>query len=382
MRVAVVHEWFTAIAGSEKVVEQILQIFPQADVFAVYADPRVVEATPFLKGRRLQTTFVQNLPGARKHYRSYMPLMPLAIEQLDLSAYDLIISSAHAVSKGVLTGPDQLHISYIHSPIRYAWDLQAQYLRESGLDRGLKGWLAKWMLHKIRLWDYRTAAGVDHFIANSRFIGRRINKVYGRRADVIYPPVDVEAFDYCEEKEDYYLTASRLVPYKRIDLIVRAFAAMPDKKLVVIGDGPDMAKLKAIHAPNVTLLGYQPFSELKRHMQRSKAFVFAAEEDFGITPVEAQACGTPVIAYGKGGSLETVVDSPDQNSATGLWFSEQTVESIVDAVRRFDTRATPILSSVCREHAERFSIERFRYEFEVYVNTRWAQFQASMVQSA
>jgi glycosyltransferase involved in cell wall biosynthesis len=382
MRVAVVHEWFTAIAGSEKVVEQILQVFPQADVFAVYADPQVVEMTPFLKGRRLQTTFVQNLPGARKHYRSYMPLMPLAIEQLDLSAYDLIISSAHAVSKGVLTGPDQLHISYIHSPIRYAWDLQSQYLRESGLDHGLKGWLAKWMLHKIRLWDYRTAAGVDHFIANSRFIGRRINKVYGRQADVIYPPVDVEAFDYCAEKEDYYLTASRLVPYKRIDLIVRAFASMPDKKLVVIGDGPDMAKIKAIHAPNVTLLGYQPFSELKRHMQRSKAFVFAAEEDFGITPVEAQACGTPVIAYGKGGSLETVVDSPDPARATGLWFSEQSVDSIVDAVRRFEARTAPVSSRVCREHAERFSIERFRHEFGDYVNTRWAQFKASLVQSA
>jgi glycosyltransferase involved in cell wall biosynthesis len=311
-----------------------------------------------------------------------MPLMPLAIEQLDLSAYDLIISSAHAVSKGVLTGPDQLHISYIHSPIRYAWDLQSQYLRESGLDHGLKGWLAKWMLHKIRLWDYRTAAGVDHFIANSRFIGRRINKVYGRQADVIYPPVDVEAFDYCAEKEDYYLTASRLVPYKRIDLIVRAFASMPDKKLVVIGDGPDMAKIKAVHAPNVTLLGYQPFSELKRHMQRSKAFVFAAEEDFGITPVEAQACGTPVIAYGKGGSLETVVDSPDPARATGQWFSEQSVDSIVDAVRRFEARTVPVSSRVCREHAERFSIERFRREFGDYVNTRWAQFKASLVQSA
>jgi len=382
MRVAVVHEWFTAIAGSEKVVEQILNVFPQADVFAVYADPEVVKVTPFLIGRRLQTTFLQNLPGVRKHYRSYMPLMPLAIEQLDLSSYDLILSSAHAVSKGVLTGPDQLHISYIHSPIRYAWDLQSQYLRESGLDRGLKGWLAKWLLHKIRLWDYRTAAGVDHFIANSRFIGRRINKVYGRQSDVIYPPVDVEAFDYCVEKDDYYLTASRLVPYKRIDLIVQAFARMPDKKLVVIGDGPDMEKIKAIQTPNVTLLGYQPFSELKRHMQRSKAFVFAAEEDFGITPVEAQACGTPVIAYGKGGSLETVVDSADPEAATGLWFAEQTVESIVDAVHRFEARATPISSAVCRKHAERFSIERFQKEFGEYVNTRWAQFEASLTHSA
>lgn len=373
-RIAIVHEWFTAIAGSEKVVEQILYLFPQADVFAVYADPETVKATKFLQGRRVESSFIGRLPRVSKSYRSYLPLMPLAVEQFDLSAYDIVISSAHAVSKGVLTGPDQLHISYVHSPIRYAWDLQHQYLRESGLDRGLKGWVAKWLLHKIRVWDYRTAAGVDHFVANSRFIGRRIHKVYGRDSDVIYPPVDVAAFEFCAQKQDYYLTASRLVPYKRMDLIVQAFSRMPDRKLVVIGDGPDMPKLRALATPNVTLLGYQPFSELKRQMQQAKAFVFAAEEDFGITPVEAQACGTPVIAYGKGGSIETVVDSIDPNRATGIWFAEQSADSIIDAVERFEARTTPISAQVCRLHAERFSIERFRDEFACYVSERWDQF--------
>jgi glycosyltransferase involved in cell wall biosynthesis len=304
--------------------------------------------------------------------------MPLAVELFDLSAYDIVISSAHAVCKGVLTGPDQLHISYVHSPIRYAWDLQHQYLRESGLVNGLKAWLAKWLLHKIRIWDYRTAAGVDHFVANSRFIGRRIHKVYGRKSDVIYPPVDVNAFDFCEHKQDYYMTASRLVPYKRMDLIVQAFAQMPDKKLVVIGDGPEMPKLRALVAPNVTLLGYQSFEALKRYMQQARAFVFAAEEDFGITPVEAQACGTPVIAYGKGGSRETVVDSPDPTKATGIWFAEQSVDSLVSAIERFESLPSPISPQVCRQHAERFSIERFRGEFSQYVNQRWVEFRESI----
>ena len=378
IKVAVVHEWFTSIAGSEKVVEQILDLFPHADVFAVYANPETVKTTPFLQGRKVFSSFIGKLPRASKSYRSYLPLMPLAVEQFDLSAYDLVISSAHAVSKGVLTGPDQLHISYVHSPIRYAWDLQHQYLRESGLGSGFKSWLAKWLLHKIRIWDYRTAAGVDHFVANSRFIGRRIKKVYGRSSDVIYPPVDVAAFGFCPEKQDFYLTASRLVPYKRMDLIVEAFAQMPDKKLVVIGDGPDMPKLRALATPNVTLLGYQSFAELKRHMQQAKAFVFAAEEDFGITPVEAQACGTPVIAYGKGGSLETVVDSLDVNKATGIWFDEQSTSSLINAVQRFEALVVPINPHVCRAHAERFSIERFRTEFGLYVEQRWAEFQSSL----
>jgi glycosyltransferase involved in cell wall biosynthesis len=378
LKIALVHEWFTTIAGAEKVVEQILQLYPQADIFAVYADPDTVKKTAFLQRRNIKSSFISRLPLVNKFYRSYLPLMPLAIEQFDLSAYDIVISSAHAVSKGVLTGPDQLHISYVHSPIRYAWDLQHQYLRESGLDNGIKALLAKWVLHKIRIWDYRTAAGVDHFVANSRFIGRRIHKVYGRMSEVIYPPVDVTAFDFCEQKHDYYLTASRLVPYKRMDLIVQAFAQMPDKKLVVIGDGPDMSKLRALATPNVTLLGYLSFDELKSYMQHARAFVFAAEEDFGITPVEAQACGTPVIAYGKGGSLETVVESSDPTKATGIWFAEQSVDSLLSAIERFESLSIPISPQVCRKHAEFFSIERFRENFIAFVDSKWCEFQKSI----
>lgn len=288
--------------------------------------------------------------------------MPLAIEQLDLSAYDLVISSSHCVAKGVMTGPNQIHISYVHSPIRYAWDLQHQYLRESGLNKGLKGWLAKAILHYMRLWDYRTSNGVDYFIANSKFIAKRIWKCYRREADVIYPPVDVDAFELCEQKEDYYMTASRMVPYKKMDLIVEAFSKMLDKKLIVIGDGPDFAKIKAKAGKNVELMGYQPFAVLKEKMQHAKAFVFAAEEDFGITPVEAQACGTPVIAFGKGGALETVVDD-----VTGTFFAEQTVESIVEAVNHFEAKNGGYEPKACRENAEKFSNERFIHEIISYV---------------
>lgn len=199
MKVAIVHEWFSSYAGSEKVVEQILRCYPDADVFAV-CDFLKPKDKHFLNNKKVTTTFIQRLPFAAKKFQSYLPLMPLAIEQLDMSAYDVVISSSHAVSKGVITGPDQIHVSYVHSPIRYAWDFQHQYLRESGLNKGLKGWLAKYLVHKIRIWDYRTAAGVNHFIGNSRFIARRINKVYGRQADVIYPPVNTDKFEFSEKK--------------------------------------------------------------------------------------------------------------------------------------------------------------------------------------
>jgi glycosyltransferase involved in cell wall biosynthesis len=290
--------------------------------------------------------------------------MPLAIEQLDLSGYDVIISSNHAVSKGVITGPDQLHICMCYSPMRYAWDLQHQYLSESGLDHGLKGWIAKWMLHKLRLWDVRAEKGVDHFVGISEFIARRIWKVYRRESTVIYPPVDVESFAFREQKEDFYLAASRMVPYKKMDLIVEAFLSMPDKKLVVIGDGPDFQKARAKAGPNVTLLGYQEFEVLRDYMQRAKAFIFAAEEDFGIAPVEAQACGTPVIAYAKGGATETI-RGLDCERPTGVFFAMQSVDAIVDAVERFEK--VELSSLDCRENALRFSVERFRSEFNDYV---------------
>lgn len=376
MKVAIVHDWLTTYAGAERVLEQLLRLYPQADLFAV-CDFVPESGRHFLQGRKPTTTFIQKLPGACKRYRNYLPLMPLAIEQLDVSGYDIVISSSHAVAKGVLTGPDQLHVSYVHTPIRYAWDLQHQYLRESGLDHGLKGWLARLLLHRIRLWDSRTANGVDAFVANSRFIGRRIWKVYRRESDVVYPPVDVEAFTVGEHKADFYLTASRLVPYKRVDLIVEAFAKMPERRLVVIGDGPERAKIERAAAgyPNIELLGYQASTVLIDHMRRAKAFVFAAEEDFGITPVEAQACGTPVIAYGRGGVLETV-RGPDQERPTGAFFTAQTADSIVEAVSRFAEALESIRPSDCRANAERFSIAQFRQAFGDLVEREWQKFSA------
>ncbi len=357
-RVAVVHDWLTTYAGAEKVLAEILKIWPAADLFTVVDFLPDGEREKLL-GKVATTSFIQRLPRARSAYRAYLPLMPFAIEQLDLSGYDLVISSSHAVAKGVITGPDQLHMSYVHSPIRYAWDLQHRYLNESGLSTGLKGWIARAMLHYIRIWDQRTAHGVDAFVANSGFIARRIRKVYGYDAAVVYPPVDIARFSLGTQKEDFYLTASRMVPYKCVPLIVDAFACMPERHLVVIGDGPEFERVKAVAAPNVTLLGYQPDAVLVDYMQRAKAFVFAAEEDFGIAPVEAQACGTPVIAYGRGGALETVIASGDASTRTGLFFERQEKADIVDAVMRFEA-ADGFDPHVCRANAQRFTAERFR----------------------
>ncbi|MGC4089028.1 MAG: glycosyltransferase family 4 protein [Polyangiaceae bacterium] len=375
MQLALIHEWFSTLAGSEKVIEQVCALYPQADLFAVYADPALVSRTEFLKQRRLRTSFIQELPRAERSFRSYLLLMPLAVEQFDLSSYDVVLSSSHAVAKGVLTGPDQLHISYVHSPIRYAWDLQHQYLRETGLDRGVKSWLARSMLHAMRIWDYRTAAGVDHFLANSQFIARRIRKVYGRHADVIYPPVDVAAFPLGEQREDFYLAASRFVPYKKMDLIVEAFSATPERRLVVVGDGTEFARVKAKAGPNVELLGYQPHAVLADLMRRARAFVFAAEEDFGITPIEAQAAGAPVIAFGKGGALETI-RGHDSDAPTGVFFPRQDVVSLLEALATFEARRDDFEPQRCHENALRFSNQRFRDQFSSYVTARLEEFRA------
>jgi glycosyltransferase involved in cell wall biosynthesis len=374
VKIAIVHDWLVTYAGAEKVLEKLLDLYPDADLFST-VDFLPEGKREFIKNKPVQTTFIQRLPLASKKYRTYLPFMPLAIEQLDLSKYDVVISSSHAVAKGVITGPNQLHISYVHSPIRYAWDMQHQYLKESGLDRGLKSIAAKWILHNIRLWDYRTANGVDYFLANSNFIAKRIWKTYRRESEVVYPPVDIEAFEFCGEKEDYYLTASRMVPYKKMDLIVEAFSKMPDKKLIVIGDGPDYKKIQSKAGGNVTLLGYQPFSVLKEHMQKAKAFVFAAEEDFGIIPVEAQACGTPVIAYGKGGAKETVRGLGKQEGPTGIFFEEQTVASLMEAVRAFESEGHRIDYKRCRENAERFSPEIFASQVKSFVDSKIEVFQ-------
>jgi len=380
LRVAIVHDWLVTYAGAERVLREMLTLYPQADLFAVVDFLSDADRERLL-GRQARTTFIQRLPWARKKYRAYLPLMPLAIEQLDLSVYDLVLSSSHAVAKGVLTGPDQCHLCMCYSPIRYAWDLQHQYLREAGLERGIKGWMAKLILHYVRLWDVRTANGVDGFIAISHYIARRIRKVYRRESSVIYPPVDVADFPLRADKEDFYVTASRMVPYKKVDLIVEAFSAMPDRRLVVIGDGPDFAKVRAKAGSNVQLLGFAGAEVLRDHLQRARAFVFAAEEDFGIAPLEAQACGTPVIAFGKGGALETIVPLPNTGCAgsspapTGVFFYEQSVAAIVAAVERFEGAGAAITPEACRENALRFAPERFRAEFTAFVEREWAAFE-------
>ena len=365
MKVAIVHDWLVTYAGAERVLEQLLILYPDADLFSLidFVPP---QERHFLRGRPVRTSFIQRLPGARNRYRHYLPLMPLAIEQFDVSGYELVVSSSYAVAKGVLTGPDQLHVCMCYSPIRYAWDLQHQYLEASGLTTGLRSLLARYLLHRIRAWDVRTANGVDCFIAISQFIARRIWKTYRRDSVVIYPPVDVEAFFPAGDKEEFYVTASRMVPYKRVDLIVDAFAAMPDRTLVVIGDGPDAAKISKRIPSNVRWLGHQPLPILRDHLQRARAFVFAAEEDFGIAPLEAQACGTPVIAFGKGGVLETLrgEGSPEP---TAMLFPEQTVSALVAAVERFEADEHSITPAACRANALRFSPERFQSQLSEFV---------------
>lgn len=373
-RVAIVHDWLVVYAGAERVLEQMISCLPDADLFALVDFLPSIDRS-FIKNKAVTTSFIQKLPFAKTKYRSYLPLMPLAIEQFDLSEYEVIISSSHAVAKGVLVGPDQLHLCMCYSPIRYAWDLQFQYLQESRLEKGMRSWMARWLLHKIRLWDTRTANSVDHFIAISRFVARRIEKVYRRPSEVIYPPVDVSSFVFRPDKEDFYLAASRLVPYKKLPLIVEAFASMPDKRLVVIGDGPDLEKCKAMSSPNITIMGWQPFPVLRDHMQRAKAFVFAAEEDFGITPLEAQACGTPVIAFGKGGLAETIRGG-GQERATGVFFAEQSLAAIQAAVHEFERESSKILAEDCRDNVMRFSIEGFKEAFTKFVDAKYAAFNS------
>jgi glycosyltransferase involved in cell wall biosynthesis len=365
MRIAVVHDWLVVYAGAERVLEQMLSVYPDADIFSL------IDFLPdserfFIRGRRARTSWLQRIPGVRRRYRQYLPVMPLAVASLDVSGYDVVISSSHAVAKAVRTRPEQLHICMCYSPMRYAWDLREQYLREAGLDRGIRALLAHSILDLLRDWDRRTSARVDAFIAISQHIARRIRAAYNRESTVIYPPVDVAYFTPGTQREHYYVTAARLVPYKRIDLIAEAFRQLPDRRLVIIGDGPELAKVRARAGDNVLTVGRQPGSEVRRYLQRARAFIHAAVEDFGIAPLEAQACGTPVVAYGAGALAETVWDleTPDP---TGILFHEQSAPALVEAIRRLESCAERITPQACRRNAMRFAPERFRAEFATFV---------------
>lgn len=365
MKTAVVHEWLVTYAGSEQVCEQMLRLYPESALYSL-VDFLPEDVRFFIQHRPVQTSFLQRLPFARQHFRSYLPLMPLAIEQFDLSGYDVVLSSHHAVAKGVITRADQLHISYVHTPIRYGWDLRQDYLAGAG---GVKAIAIQTILHYLRLWDVTTAHRVDQFVANSQFVARRIQKTYRRDATVIYPPVAVDRFEPKAQRDEFFLTVSRFVPYKRVDLTVQAFNQL-GLPLVVIGEGPEWERVRAIAQPNIQFLGRQPDTVVEDHLQRCKAFVFPAEEDFGITVVEAQAAGAPIIGYGRGGTLETVLPNK-----TGILFSEQTVEGIVEAVRAFQSQAGSFDPDVSRQQAERFSVERFRHEFSRFVDQTWEKFR-------
>lgn len=366
-KIAVVHDFLYCYAGAERVLEHILQLYPEADLFSLF-DFLPDDQRGFLNGRPVHCSFLQNMPFMQHHHRAYLPLMPLAIEQLDVSAYDLVISSSYVAAKGVLTRTDQLHICYCHTPARFAWDLQHQYLNESGLNRGLKSAIARLILHYIRGWDLRSANNVDVFLTNSQTVSERVRKLYRRDSIRVFPPVDLDHFTPVAEKEEFYLTASRLVPYKRVNLIVEAFSRTPRRKLVVIGSGPDYSRLASMIGSNVRLLGYQPPSVLRDYLQRARAFVFAAEEDFGIVAVEAQACGTPVIALARGGLLETMIPGE-----TGLLFHEQTPRSLLAALEEFERRPYWDARAI-RRSAERFSIPRFHREFSAAVESEWRKF--------
>jgi glycosyltransferase involved in cell wall biosynthesis len=368
MKTAIVHEWLVTYAGSERVVEQMLALYPEADLFSLveFLPP---ELRSFIHHKSVQTSFLQRLPFAKTKFRRYLPLMPLAIEQFDLSDYDLVLSSSHAVAKGVMTRADQLHISYVHTPIRYAWDLQQQYLKGSKLERGAGAFLTHLVLHYLRLWDLATANRVDYFLANSRYVARRVWKTYRRPAQVIYPPVAIDRFQPKYQRDDFYLILSRFVPYKRVDLVVEAFARL-GLPLVVIGDGGDRPKIERLATPNIQLLGHQPDAVVADHMSRCKAFVFAAAEDFGIAPVEAQAAGAPVIAYGKGGVTESVIAGK-----TGLFFPDQTVESLVEAVQKFESGIYCFSPEEVRQNAARFSPERFRQQLIQFIDQKWTKFR-------
>jgi glycosyltransferase involved in cell wall biosynthesis len=366
MKTAIIHEWLVTLAGAESVLQSMYRLFP-GDLHALFHEPDELASSMWEK-MPVRTSMLQHLPGASRHHRLYLPLYPMAIEQFDLRGYKLILSSSYAVAKGVLTSSDQLHICYCHSPMRYVWDLTFQYLEAAGLNSGLKSFIVRAIFHYIRTWDAISAMRVNEFIANSHYIAHRIEKCYNRKATVIYPPVDVDQFSINDKRENYFITISRLVPYKRVDLAVEAFNRL-GLPLLVVGDGPSKKNLMRIAKKNVTFLGNVTSDELREHLSKARAFVFCAEEDFGIVNVEAQACGIPVIAYGRGGTLETVI-----KDKTGLFFYEQNPQSLVDAIQKFLSIEKSFDPHRIRQNALRFPRSRFEAEFKTFVDDAWERF--------
>lgn len=368
MKKALVHDWFISFGGAEKCIESFTNVWGDFNIYALYDFLEDNDRKEILKDKKATTSFLQNLPKAKQYYQNYLPLFPLAIEQFDLNEYDLILSSSHAVAKGVLTHEHQLHICYMHTPMRYAWDLYHQYLREANLSKSFKGKFVQYILHKIRIWDISSINRVDYYIANSNYVARRIKKIYGKDSEVIYPPVDTHYFTLEENKEDFYLTVLRNVPYKKLNLIVETFAKI-GKKLVIIGEKTDQLSQRI--PSNIVLLGYQNKTEIKHYMQKAKAFVYVAKEDFGISVVEAQACGTPVICLGQGGTKETVIDK-----VTGIHFYNQTLDDLLQAIEQFENKQNIFDPKVIRKHALQFSTQRFEKQIQTFIEDKYSLFKA------
>lgn len=347
-RVAIVHYWLLRMRGGERVIERLLGLYPQADIFTHVYDPDGV--SDVIRARKVTTTFIQRLPGSRRFYQKYLPLMPMALEELDLSAYDLVISSESGPAKGVITGPDTAHLCYCHSPMRYLWDAYGEYRETAG---PLSRLAMPWLFHGLRRWDVTSAAGVDRFIANSSFIRRRIEKVYRRGSSIVYPPIAVDLFQPTDCVEPRYLWVGEMTPYKRADLAVDAFNSL-GLPLLMVGDGPMAASVRRRAKSNIEFVERLSFAELRSAYARCRALVFTAREDFGIVPAEAMAAGRPVLAYGKGGVLDTI--SP---GVTGLFFEEQTAEALIDGVNRLEAWLPQFDPQESVRRARTFAPERF-----------------------
>ncbi len=376
MRVALVHDWLDTWGGGEAVLAQLLQVFPRADLYTLVDYLPSAERDRLGAGRPIATSSLQGLPAARKWFRYAAVAYPQIVERFDLSGYDVVVSDSHAVAKGARTHAGQVHVCYCHTPARFAWTMAATYAERASAAAAWRRPLVERALARFRAWDRRASARVDRFVANSRHIAAAIARCYGRDAEVVYPPVDIERFAAAAEEtaaqpRSEFVTLSRLVPYKRIDVLVEAFRRLPGRRLVVLGDGPERPRLESLGVPNVELAGARSDADIARRMASAKAFLIAAEEDFGIAPVEAQAAGTPVIAYGRGGALETI-RGLDHAAPTGVFFDAQTPEAVVAAVEALDAAANRITATACRENARRFGAARFRAEIAQAVDAACA----------
>lgn len=362
LSVALVHDWCPSFRGGERVLSALCRVFPKSEIYTLFDFLESSVKEEFFQDQIFHTSPANRLPFIKNYYRSLFFACPFLIEQFDVTGYDAVISSSAAFARGIITHPDQPHLCYVHSPARYAWDEQFSYLREANLGFGPKGLLYRMMLHHLRTWDTRTANGPDLMLANSEFVRRRIRQIYGRDARVVHPPVDLDELVYAREKDDYYVTASFLAPYKRTDLVVDAFRTMPHRRLVVVGEGQQSKKLRAMAAPNITYTGFLPRRDYVETVARAKALVFAGCEDFGIALAEAQACGTPIIAFARGGAVDIVRPLGKDQQPTGVLFKRQTTADIQDAVERFETSSREIQAENCHFNAQRFSVRRFDAE--------------------